>query len=109
MTFVDRTKLRENGLTLLHIASQLESSKAAKLLCEHVLCMGNGDPEMSYNDKKKYLRSWINERTDCDNKFTALHYASYMGNHFLAQYLIKKGADFQLLAESKLNMLHVAA
>lgn len=82
---MDLTKIRdEKGLSLLHIASQQESAKAAKLLCEHVQFYGNGCQDQTFRDKKKYLKAWINEKTACEHQFTALHYASYTGNHFLA-------------------------
>lgn len=43
------------------------------------------------------------------DEFTALHFASYMGNYEMIEYLILKGADPFSKNQSNINMLHCGA
>lgn len=54
------------------------------------------------------MKRWVNAQTSRDS-FTALHYASYMGNYELCKLLIEIGADTDTVNLNGLNVLHIAA
>lgn len=51
---------------------------------------------------------WINLKSS-DEGWTALHYASFQGNLDAIHSLIENQADYKILNNNGLNMLHVAA
>ena len=54
------------------------------------------------------ITSWINQTT-FEERFTALHYASFRGNVHICKVLINNGADMNAKNKSGLNVLHIAA
>ena len=58
---------------------------------------------------RKNISDWINEKTQDDNRFTAMHFAAYNGEPALIRALHKFGADLELKNGLGLTPLHVAA
>lgn len=53
------------------------------------------------------LKNWINARSDTG--YTALHFASYIGNYDLLCTLINEGAEIEVINDEGLNVLHMAS
>ena len=51
---------------------------------------------------------WLNHKTVGEG-WTALHYASFQGNLDAIYALLEAGANYKILNNNGLNMLHVAA
>jgi palmitoyltransferase ZDHHC13/17 len=64
---------------------------------------------MSLSERKEYLKKWIDTQARDDDSFTALHFASFFGNLYLIQLLLKHGANPLATNKCDINMLHVAA
>lgn len=54
------------------------------------------------------ITQWINKPSEPD-RFTALHYASFRGNIYMMETLIKNGASCDVKNKFGLNVLHIAA
>lgn len=70
---------------------------------------GNGQHPPNHPKNKEYLEHWINSKSNCEDDFTSLHFASYHGNCRMIQYLIMNGADPFAKNKSDINMLHCGA
>lgn len=55
------------------------------------------------------LTDWINQETEGNEGYTALHFASFHGNLSIIRFLESHGADIYAVNRNNLNMLHVAA
>lgn len=55
------------------------------------------------------IADWVNQKTQDDNKFTALHFAAYNGEAPLIRALHKFGADIEMRNGLGLTPMHVAA
>ena len=64
--------------------------------------------EASNNDRDNAFGSDEDSST-LGGGFTALHYASYHGNHRMIDMLVSLGADVYAVNEQGINMVHVAA
>ena len=58
--------------------------------------------------KQHEISVWVNLQTE-EEKFTALHYASFKGNVRIAQKLVDNGADIETRNANGLNVVHIAA
>ena len=77
--------LADKGYNPLHFAAHNNNFKAIKLLCENVLKYGTGQPLQNH---KQTLVEWINTKSQCDESFAPLHFASFSGNIMMIEYLI---------------------
>ena len=57
---------------------------------------------------KQALKDWINMKTTQD-KFCAIHYASFRGNIHVIKELLELGANMQVKNAYGLNCMHIAA
>jgi ankyrin repeat protein len=58
---------------------------------------------------KDRMRLYVNRRTNNEEGFTALHYASFHGNANIIDLLMKHGADMHLKNKHGMSVLHLAA
>ena len=70
---------------------------------------GDGQGLMNAEERKEYLKKWINTQAHDEDSFTALHFASFFGNLYLIQFLITNGANPNATNRCDINMLHVGA
>lgn len=55
------------------------------------------------------LRQWLNQHTQGEDSFTALHFASFHGNFNMIRLFIKHGSDIYAQNKSGVTMMHVCA
>ena len=91
--FVDK-----DGFTLLHMACFRNKTRTINVLLKK-----------AQDDLDKVgLQSWINMKTTQD-KFCALHYASFRGNINVCKELIALGANIHVTNAYGLNVMHIGA
>ena len=90
----------KEGMSLLHHAVLKGVDGKTQLLLDFA--------KTYQNHSAHDIREWINSQTH-QEKWSALHYASFSGNLDAVYTLIENGADIKSLNANGLNMLHVAA
>lgn len=65
--------------------------------------------EYASAENVELLKKWINIQSQCEESFTALHFASFYGNIYMCKYLLSMGGDAFVTNQHYINMLHVAA
>ena len=95
--------MNQDGLTLLHQVSILDKQK-----CMNQIILSYKKCNENRKDYNQLLKRWVNAQTVKDS-FSALHYASYMGNYEMCKLLIEIGADTSAVNNNGLNVLHIAA
>ena len=90
-------KSRDNdNSTILHIAVYKKFYKAAELFINYCNEHNNAG-----------LKDFVNAKND--RGITPIHYASFVGDIKIIELLLKYGADYKILTERKLNVIHYAA
>ena len=58
---------------------------------------------------KRNVQDWVNEKTQCQNEFRAIHFACYQGDSDFIRLLCKYGAQVDIRNKMGLSPMHVAA
>ena len=93
----------EDGLTLLHLAA-LKNMQ----LCLNEIVLYHKQQSKDLNLSQSINEEWVNATTNKE-KFTALHYGSYVGNYEICIILIDMGANIFAKNAHGQNVLHIAA
>lgn len=58
---------------------------------------------------KKYIVDWINYTTECEFKYSAIHFACYQGKSDVIRKLHMYGADLNVKSTNGISPIHLAA
>jgi hypothetical protein len=99
---INLTKLIDSqGYSPLHLAVYKNSFKMTELLVNYIL--ENPRIEEDFLERQRVLKKWINRQTIGEEAFTAMHFGAFNGNLEIIKYLIKHGANENLINKHKIN------
>ena len=83
----------EKGFSTLHWATYKNSFECTRMLLEHQISSTTHELQISPDNRKRLIRTFINTPSQDDEGFYPLHFASYHGNPELIDYLVSYGAN----------------
>ena len=94
--------MNDNGLNPLHLAVSKNNFDIVKMLCEHVLKVGNQQQSTSDHVSSEIkptdaLKRCINEQTKAEISYSCMHLAAYNGSIKMIEYLQSLGGDLHIL------------